>query len=298
MLLAADVIAPRLIDDVAVHKRRQIFFNRAHVELPPVGAHRIRNFLGGNRAARAAVHEPQNAFQHHRIGVFQSPHDVLQHDRVIDAAQVFLNRLPVAAQLGGIGKARLQIAAVCGAQAVPAARKRRIFRKGERQHINGDVAPRKMRRQLAGQHVGVRAGQVEIQIFAQKEAVDHRRKIPDILNFIQKDIRPFVSRARQNISVQLHRVAQLDVGEVLQIDGDDLRIGNAVKAKLRLKQFHQRRFSAAPNPRNHLDHLFVLPTPERSKVLRSINHANPPPLRAPRPSASSRLLNHFIQKHL
>lgn len=105
-----------------------------------------------------------------------------------------------------------------------------------------------MRRQVAGQHVGVRAGQVEIQIFAQKEAVDHRRKIPDILNFIQKDIRPFVSRARQNISVQLHRVTQLDVGEVLQIDGDDLRIGNAVKAKLRLKQFHQRRFSAAPNP--------------------------------------------------
>lgn len=155
-----------------------------------------------------------------------------------------------------------------------------------------------MRRQLAGQHVGVRASQVEIQIFAQKEAVDHRRKIPDILNFIQKDIRQFVSRARQNISVQLHRVAQLDVGEVLQIDGDDLRIGNAVKAKLRLKQFHQRRFSAAPNPRNHLDHLFVLPTPERSKVLRSINHANHPPLRAPRPSASSRLLNHFIKKHL
>ena len=72
-----------------------------------------------------------------------------------------------------------------------------------------------MRRQLAGEHVGIGTRQIQVEVLAQKQTVDHRRKILDVLNLVQKDIRFFVSRAFEDVGVQLHRVAQLKICEIL-----------------------------------------------------------------------------------
>ena len=88
VLFPFDIKAFSLINDVRFLQSRKIFFYRFRINLPTVGSHGIRYFLGGEGIPDIVKNKLQNTLKHHGIRHLFPIHDIFNYYRIVDTFQV------------------------------------------------------------------------------------------------------------------------------------------------------------------------------------------------------------------
>ena len=152
-----------------------------------------------------------------------------------------------------------------------------IFLKRKRQHFDLHIAPGNKGGYFTGQHIGIGTCDVYIYIFLDIQAVDHFRKIRDVLYLIQKNVSHlFGNKTVFQVSVQFSIVGKFLKIHILKIDGNNLVLFDAILQQPILVHFHQNRLSAAADTCYDLDELLVLKRNQFIQVFSSGNSHNKP----------------------
>ena len=276
ILLTLDIIPLCGIDNVAFDQRIKIAFDGLYINFSPFGCQGVCNFLGGKRTADVVKNIAQHTFQHQRIEDLSSCQNIFYDDRVENAIQVIPNLVRMPLKFQRIGKGTVfQIFGIFYSAIFHTAGTLHIFLKRKRQHFDLHIAPGNKGGYFTGQHIGIGTCDVYIYIFLDIQAVDHFRKIRDVLYLIQKNVSHlFGNKTVFQVSVQFSIVGKFLKIHILKIDGNNLVLFDAILQQPILVHFHQNRFSAAADTCYDFDELLVLKRNQFIQVFSSGNSHN------------------------
>ena len=149
-------------------------------------------------------------------------------------------------------------------------RDRQELFKRKRQHLNLNIASGQERSKIAGEHIRIRTGDIDVHIRLDIHTIHNLFKSRDFLDLIQKDVGRFPdNQPFFQISVELFIVQQFFIFQLFKVHGHNLRILHAILYEPCLILRQQRGFSAAADSSHNFDDLFIPPLDQLRKIFLS-----------------------------
>ena len=190
VLFSLHIVPFCLVDDKAVHQRLDILLHSFHIDLPAGGGHRVCDFLCRELVSDVVKDESGDALQHHRVWEPMPYGDVLDYNGIVDTLKIVTNLLRLSRQVQRIReRAVFDIRPVFPGKVLSAPRAVNIFPEGKRQHGDLHMTTGQQCGNVARQHFGVGASDIQINIFPEIKAVQYAGEFLTLLDFIQEDIR-------------------------------------------------------------------------------------------------------------
>ena len=204
-----------------------------------------------------------DALERGSVAVAVPRHHVLVENRIEDAGEVVELGARAVGKLGGEGKSAEAQKVVEYGMRVPVGEQGDVFREVKRLEAYFDIASGEERGQFAGEELGVRAGDVDIEVLAGVKSVNKLFELRHVLYLVEKNVCPAV---RLDIGLdELPCLAPSREGSavgILEIDCDYPVGGKSAFNKLSAEKLKKRGFPATSYAGHDFDDVFVAPACE------------------------------------
>lgn len=273
---ALNVVPPGFIKEQAFRQTAQIAIHGFGVDLSVVGCHGVGN--GRSRSAVAdIVHDKfGDGLQHIDISNIVSLDYIIQQNAFIDRTHIVAGihqAVLVAQNIGERADTQVKLKFFLDGERLAV-----IFQpfakllEGERHHREFHIPSRQTCCQFVRHEIRIGAGQVEVAVFIEEQAVHRLLILINVLNFIEEDIVFLVGdEPPADVPVQGPVVEQVFVVDAFKVDVDDVPVRHAVRAQEVLEDGKKGGLAAASDARHHLDDVLVLMPDEPVQILRALD---------------------------
>ena len=186
----------------------------------------VADVLGREQVADVLREEADKVLQKGRVAQVVAPHHIAEHDGGVHALEVFVHHLVAQGQVREIGQAAIAHVEVQAAVLVRQMVELEELGIAEAVHRALDVAAAEIGGQLAGEHVGVRAREIDIVERREQQRAHHPLKSGHILHLVDEDVVILpLPQPGSDVGVQALGRRDMAEGEVLEVDVDDVGRG-------------------------------------------------------------------------